>query len=282
MCGIAAFKRGLGDLGWVEGKNILIEYRWAAGKVDRLPELAQELIHLHVDAIVVSGTPAIQAAKSATTSIPIIMTVAADPVDAGLVKSLAHPGENVTGLSFLDTELSAKRLELLKEAFPKISRVAVLRHVTSAIAAVGAVESVGRSLALQIQIHEVKSPEELDQAFNAMRQDRSEAVNVLPSPILFNNRKALIELATKYRLPAVYHLKEFVDDGGLMSYAASFPEMCQRAATYVDKILKGVKAADLPVEQPTKFELVISLKTPKEIGVTIPPNVLARADKVIR
>jgi ABC-type uncharacterized transport system substrate-binding protein len=278
----AAFKQGLHDLGWVEGQNIVIEYRWAAGKVDRLPALVEEFVRLHVDAIVASGTPVIQAAKNATTTIPIIMAVAADPVDAGLVKSLARPGENVTGLSFLDTALSAKRLELLKETLPKISRVAILRHVTSATASLRAVESAGRSLALQVQLHEVQGPEDFDETFSAMRQDRSEALNVLPSPILFANRKTLIELAARHRLPAVYHLREFVDEGGLMSYAASFREMYGRAATYVDKILKGAKPADLPVEQPTKFELVINLKTAQALGLTIPPLLLFQADEVIR
>ena len=277
----AAFKQGLHDLGWVEGQTIVIEYRWAAGRVDRLPALAEEFVRLHVDAIVASGTPVIQAAKNATTTIPIVMAVAADPVDAGLVKSLARPSENVTGLSFLDTELSAKRLELLKETLPKISRVTILRHVTSATASVRAVESAGRSLGLQVQLHEVQGPEDFDQAFSAMSQEGSEALNVLPSPILFANRKTLIELAARHRLPAIYHLREFVDEGGLMSYAASFPDMYRRAATYVDKILKGAKPADLPVEQPTKIELVINLKTAKALGLTIPQSLLHQADQVI-
>jgi putative ABC transport system substrate-binding protein len=278
----AAFKQGLTDLGWVEGQNIVTEYRWAAGQVDRLPALAEEFVRLHVDAIVASGTPVIQAAEHATTTIPIVMAVAADAVDAGLVKSLARPGENVTGLSFLDTELSAKRLELLKETLPTMSRVAILRHVTSATASVRAVESAGRSLALQVQLHEVQGPEDFDQAFRAMSQESSEALNVLASPILFTNRKTLVELAARHRLPAVYHLREFVDEGGLMSYAASFPDMYRRAATYVDKILKGAKPADLPVEQPMKFELVINLKTAQALGLTIPPAVLFQADEVIR
>jgi putative ABC transport system substrate-binding protein len=277
-----AFKQGLHDLGWIEGRTIAIEYRWAADRADRLPALADELVHFNVNVIVAGGTPVIQAAKRATTTIPIVMTVSADAVDAGLVKSLAHPGENVTGLSFLDTELSAKRLELLKETLPKIARVAILRHATSATASLRAVESAARSLRLQLQFHEVQDPKGLEQAFGAMTHERAEALNVLASPILYANRKTLIELAAKHRLPAVYEFKEFVEDGGLMSYAASITDMYHRAATYVDKILKGAKPADLPVEQPTKFELVINLKAAKQIGLTIPPSVLARADKVIK
>jgi len=278
----AAFQQGLHDLGWVEGQNIVFEYRWAAGRVDRLPALAEELVRLHVDVIVAGATPVIQAAKHATTTIPIVMAISADAVDAGLVKSLAHPGENVTGLSFLDTELSAKRLELLKEALPQLSRVAVLRHVTSTIAALRAVESAGRSLGVLLQVHEVQSPEDFDQAFHAMRQEGSEALNVLASPILFAHRKTLIELAAQHRLPAVYQWREFVEEGGLMSYAASPADMYRRAAAYVDKILKGAKPGDLPVEQPMKFELVINLKTAKALGLTIPPALLFQADEVIK
>ena len=277
------FKQGLRDLGWIEGQNITIEYRWAAGNVDRLPALAEELVRLKVDVIVaVGGGQVVRPAKKATSTIPIVMAAVADAVDGGLVKSLASPGENVTGLSFLDTDLSAKRLELLKEAFPKISRVAILRHVTSGTAALHAVESAARSLRLQLYPHEVQGPEDFEQAFSAMRQERTEALNVLASTILNANRKTLIELAAKHRLPAIYQWKEFVEDGGLMSYAASVTDMYRRAATYVDKILRGAKPADLPVEQPMKFEFVINLKTAKQIGLTIPQSVLYRADKVIK
>ena len=278
----AAFQQGLRELGWVEGQNSAFEYRWAAGKVDRLPALAEELVRLHVDVLVAGATPVIQAAKHATTTIPIVMAVSADAVDAGLVKSLAHPGENVTGLSFHDTELSAKRLELLKEALPQLTRIAVLRHVTSTIAASRAVESASRSLGVQLQVHEVRGPEDFDQTFRAMSQEGSEALNVLASPILFAHRKTLIELAAQYRLPVVYQWREFVEEGGLMSYAASPRDMYRRAATYVDKILKGAKPADLPVEQPTKFELVINLKTAQALGITMPPSLLMLADEVIR
>ena len=278
----AAFQQGLHELGWVEGQNIAFEYRWAAGRLDRLPALAEELVRLPVDVIVAGATPVIQAAKHATTTIPIVMSIAADAIDAGLVKSLAHPGENVTGLSFLDTELSAKRLELLKEAIPQLSRVALLRHVTSTIAALRAVEAAGRALGLQLQVHEVRSPEDFDQAFRTMNQEGSEALNVLASPILFAHRKTLIELAAQHRLPAVYQWREFVEEGGLMSYAASPADMYRRAATYVDKILKGAKPGDLPVEQPTKFELVINLKTAQALELTIPPTLLFQADEVIR
>jgi ABC-type uncharacterized transport system substrate-binding protein len=277
-----AFKQGLHDLGWIEGQTIAIEYHWVGDRPDRLPALANDLVRSNVDVIVVGATPVIQAAKHATKIIPIVMTVSADAVDAGLVKSLAHPGENVTGLSFLDTELSAKRLELLKEAFPKISRVAVLRHVTSAPASLRGVESAAQLLRLQLRVYEVKDLKDLDQTFDAMTHERAEALNVLASPILFANRKILIDLAAKHRIPAVYQWTEFVEDGGLMSYAASITEMYRRAAGYVDKILKGAKPGDLPVEQPTKFEMAINLETAKQIGVTIPPNLLARADKVIK
>ena len=278
----AAFQQGLHDLGWVEGQNIAFEYRWAAGRVDRLPALAEALVRLPVDVLVVGATPVIQATKHATTTIPIVMAVSAAAVDAGLVKSLAHPGENGTGLSFLDTELSAKRLEWLKEALPQLSRVALLRHVTSTIAALRAVEAAGRSLGVQLQVHEVRGPEDFEQAFRTMSQEGSEALNVLASPILFAHRKTLIELAAQHRLPAVYQWREFVEEGGLMSYAASPADMYRRAAAYVDKILKGAKPGDLPVEQPMKFELVINLKTAKALGLTIPPALLFQADEVIK
>jgi putative ABC transport system substrate-binding protein len=276
-------KQGLHELGWIEGQTIAIEYRWAADRVERLPALAEELVRLKVDVIVtVGGSPAARAAKNATSTIPIVMAAVADAVDAGLVKSLARPGENVTGLSFLDTDLSAKRLELLKEAFPKILRVAILRHVTSGTAALHAVESAGRSLGLQLYTHDVQGPEDFEQAFGAMRHERADALNVLASSILNENKKMLIELAAKHRLPAIYQWKEFVEDGGLMSYAATITDMYRRAAVYVDKILKGAKPADLPVEQPTKFELVINLKTAKQLGLTFSQSVLYRADKVIK
>ena len=278
----AAFQQGLHDLGWVEGQNIAFEYRWAASRVDRLPALAEALVRLPVDVLVVGATPVIQATKHATTTIPIVMAVSAAAVDAGLVKSLAHPGENVTGLSFLDTELSAKRLEWLKEALPQLSRVALLRHVTSTIAALRAVEAAGRSLGVQLQGHEVQGPEDFDQAFRAMSQEGSEALNVLASPILFAHRKTLIELAAQHRLPAVSQWRECVEEGGLRSYAASPPDMFRRAATSVDKIRKGAKPADLPVEQPMKFELVINLKTAQALGITLSPTLLFLADKVIK
>jgi len=278
----AAFLQGLRELGWVEGQNMAIEYRWAADQMDRLPALAEELVRLRVDVIVAAATPGVQAAKHATSTIPIVMTGVADAVDAGLVQSLARPGENVTGLSFLDTELSAKRLELLKEALPTISRVALLRHVASTTAALRAVEAAGRSLGVQLQVHEVRGPADLEQAFSAMSQEHTEALNVQASPVLNAHRKTLIALAAQHRLPAVYQWREFVEEGGLMSYAASLPDLYHRAATYVDKILKGTKPGDLPVEQPTKFELVLNLKTAQALGITFPPDMLMLADEVIR
>jgi len=277
-----AFLQGLRELGYVEGQNIAIEYRWAGGKADRLPALAAELVALKVDVIVTASTPAIQAVKQTTKTIPIVMAASGNAVESGLVKSLARPGENVTGLTFLDPEISAKRLQLLKEVLPRMSRVAVLKHVTTTTASLDASRAAARSLGLQLQILEVEAPEDFDRVFGVMREQRAEALNVLASPILNANRKALVQLAAKYQLPAVYQWREFVEDGGLMSYAASLAEMLRRAATYVDKILKGAKPADLPVEQPTRFELVINLKTAKALGLTIPQSVLFRADEVIQ
>jgi ABC-type uncharacterized transport system substrate-binding protein len=279
-----AFRQGLRELGYVEGKSIVIEYRHAEGKYDRLPSLAAELVRLNVDIIVTASTQAAQAGQQATRSIPIVMTVVSDPVESGLVGSLARPGGNVTGLSLMHPDLSGKRLELLKEVIPKLSRVAVLSNLSNPIIPplLRETEAAARAVGVQLQVVEVRGPIELDSAFGAMTRDRAGALVVLPDGTFQNERRRIAALAAKGRLPTMYAWREAVDDGGLMAYGASVPDILRRAATYVDKILKGTKPADLPVEQPLKFELVINLKTAKQIGLTVPQSVLYRADKVIR
>ena len=274
-----AFRQGLRDLGYVEGRNVVIEYRDAEGKLERLPALAAELVALKVDVIVAAGTPAALAAKQATRTLPIVFAAAADPVTSGLVTSLARPGGNVTGLSSLAPELVGKRLELLKQAVPGVSRVAVLWQPgalgerTEKDMLKGA-EVAARALGVRLQFVEARGPADFDRAFSDMTRARAGALTVLPSTMFFSERRRLVDLAAKNRLPAVYPLREFVDAGGLMSYGPNLADLFRRAATYVDKILKGAKPADLPVEQPTKFELVINLKTAKALGLTIPPSLL--------
>ncbi|HEV2056383.1 MAG TPA: ABC transporter substrate-binding protein [Methylomirabilota bacterium] len=278
---------GLRELGWIEGQNIAVEYRWAAGREDQLPALAAELVRLKVDIIVTSSTPAAQAAKQATTTIPIVVTFVADPVGSGLVASLARPGGNITGVSTLAAGLVAKRLDLLKAVVSGVKRMAVLWQ--PGVFAENTMRSMreetevaARALRVQMQFIEARRPDDLERAFAAMREARIAALLVFPSPMLFEARGRIAEHAAKRRLPAVYPWREGPEAGGLMSYATNFPDMYRRAATYVDKILKGAKPADLPVEQPTKFELVINLKTAKALGLTIPPSLLARADEVIQ
>jgi putative tryptophan/tyrosine transport system substrate-binding protein len=279
-----AFLDGLGELGYLEGKSIAIEWRWAEDKVERLPELAAELVRLNVDVIVANGTPAIKAAKNATRTIPIVMAVVGDPVGTGLVASLARPGGNLTGLSLLAPELSGKRLELLKEVVPKLSRVAAMLNPTNPTyrAELQDTQDAARALAVQIQSIEVSDLNTLQDGFTALSRDHVGALLVLTDAIFYSIRGRIVEYTAKRRLPAIYWGREFADDGGLMSYGPNTNELFRRSALYVDKILKGTKPADLPVEQPTKFEFVINLKTAKQIGLTIPPNVLARADKVIK
>jgi putative tryptophan/tyrosine transport system substrate-binding protein len=280
-----AFLQGLDELGYLEGKTIAIEWRWAEDKVERLPELAAELVRLNVDVIVANGTPAIKAAKNATKSIPILMAVVGDPVGIGLVASLARPGGNLTGLSILAPELSGKRLELLKEVVPKLSRVAAMLNPTNPVYRLELQEThdAARSLGLQIQpIVEVSDLNTLQEGFTALRRDRVRALLLFTDTIFYSMRGRIVEYAAKSRLPAMYWQREFADDGGLMSYGPLTNELFRRAATYVDKILKGAKPADLPVEQPTKFEFVINLKTAKALNLTIPQSVLYRADKVIK
>jgi ABC-type uncharacterized transport system substrate-binding protein len=281
---IEAFRQGLRELGYVEGKSIVIEYRWAEGKFDRLPALAAELVRLKVDVIVTGGTTSTRAAKKATVTIPIVMGFDNDPVGNGFVASLAHPGGNITGLSTLAPEISGKQLELLKEIVPRLSRVAVLGSSTTPGTAQARreIELAAGALKVQLQYLDVLSPKDIETAFQAASKGHADAVLALTNPILNQNRKALADLAVKNRLPAIYYSAEFVEDGGLMTYSVSTTDPFRRAAVYVDKILKGAKPADLPVEQPKKFEFIVNLKAAKQIGLTIPPNVLARADRVIR
>ena len=279
-----AFQHGLRELGYVEGKNIVVEWRYADGKLDRVTELAAELVRLKVDAIFCTSTSAAQAAKKATTTVPIV-SVSGDPVGLGLVASLARPGGNVTGLANLTSELAGKRLELLKEVVPSVSRVAVLWNpVASSSSALRMreTEAAAPSLGIKLQPVEVREANDFERAFSALKRERADALFPLRSPFISNHVKRIVELAAKNRVPGMYDASEFPEAGGLMSYGTMLPDLDRRAAVYVDKILKGAKPADLPVEQPTKFELVINLKTAKQIGVTIPPNVLSRADKVIK
>jgi ABC-type uncharacterized transport system substrate-binding protein len=279
-----AFIQGLRDLGYVEGQNITIEYRFSEGQYERLPDLAADLVRLKVDVIVAPATQNVLVAKQATRTIPIVMTGAGDPVGNGLVASLARPGGNVTGLSILAFETVGKQLELLKEIVPGFSRVAVLGNPTTQMysAWLGEVKVAARSLGVQLQILEARGPDNFESAFAAMTRERVGALLVPTDGMFLLHRTRIVELAAKSRLPAMYGTKEYVDVGGLMVYGASLRDNFRRAATYVDKILKGTKPADLPVEQPTTFEFVINLKTAKALGLTIPPSVLARADEIIQ
>ena len=283
---VEAFRQELSKLGWIEGKNITIEYRFAEQKPERLPELAADLVRLKVDLIVVSGTPSALAAKNATTTIPIVMASAADPVGAGLVASLARPGGNVTGLSSLAVELNTKRLEILKDAVPKLARVGLLRPPGDGIATdLQLKELRPAALALKLKLEEIETQPDakgLESAFQTAKQKQVGAIMTTAARPFFAERKRIVELAGKYRLPAIYFQKEFVDEGGLMSYGADYDDLYRRAAVYVDKILKGAKPADLPVQQATKFEFVINLKAAKQIGLTIPGRVLERANQVIK
>ena len=282
---IEAFRQGLRELGYAEGKNILIEYRYAEGKLDRVPALAAELVRLKVDVIVTSGAPATRSAKEATVTIPVVMAMDTDPVGSGLVASLARPGGNITGLSTLAPELSGKRLELLKEIVPRLSRVAIFGTSTQPGYAqqLREVELAAGALGVQLQYFDVLDPKDIETAFLAASKGRADAVLMMVAGAIANaHRTEIVALAVKSRLPAIYDRREFVEDGGLMSYATSITDLDRRAATYVDKILKGRTPADLPVEQPMRFEFIINLKAAKQIGLTIPANVLVRATRVIR
>ena len=282
---LEGFKQRLRELGYVEGKNVVYEIRYGEGKAEQLPVLAAELVSLKVDVIVAIPNPAIEAVRQATQTIPIVMPIGSDPVGVGFVASLAQPGGNITGLSAYSPELNGKRLELLKETVPKVSRVALLMspNVPGNAIDLKETELAARALRLRSQLFEVRGSSDLDNVFKAMTKGRAEALIVFPGqPTLFMNRKQVVELATKNRLPAMYPLADYVNAGGLISYGVNNLDHFRRAATYVDKILKGTKPADIPVEQPMKFEFIINLQAAKQIGVTIPPNVLVRAEKVIR
>jgi ABC-type uncharacterized transport system substrate-binding protein len=284
-----AFREGLRDLGYIEGQNIVIESRYAEGRADRLPDLAAELVRLKVDILVIEGNAGINAGRNATKTIPIVMAPSGDPLGAGFVASLARPSGNITGLSLLLTGLARKRLELLKESVPQASRLAVLwspsRRATGSITAdLGFTETqtAAAVLGVKLQSIEIEGPADFDRAFSAMRRERADALVVISNSLLFTHRSRLTELAQKYQIPAIFEFREYVEAGGLIAYGASLDDLSRRAATYVDKILKGAKPADLPVEQPTKFELVINLKTAKALGLTIPQTLLLRADQVIQ
>ena len=283
-CRTEAFRQGLRELGYVEGKNIVIEWRSSEGKADRLPGLAAELVRLKVDVIVSGGPTATGSAKEATVTIPIVMAFDNDPVGSGFVASLARPGGNITGLSTLSPEISGKQLELLREIVPRLSRVAVLGNSPNPGNAqvLKEMELAAGAFGVKLQYLDVLSPKDIETAFRAASKGRADAVLALASAVLISQRAQIADLAIKSRLPAIYERREYVEAGGLMTYGVSITDLDRRAATYVDKILKGTKPADLPVEQPKKFEFIINLKAAKQIGLTIPPNVLVRADKVIR
>ncbi|HEX9442776.1 MAG TPA: ABC transporter substrate-binding protein [Candidatus Binatia bacterium] len=281
---IEAFRQGLRELGYLEGKNIVIEFRYGEDKLDRVPALAAELVRLNVDVIVTAGGTSTRFAKEATATIPIVMVQDNDPVGNGFVASLARPSGNITGLATLAPEISGKRLEILKEIVPRLSRVAVLGISTNPgnTQSFKETERAAGALGMQVQYLDVLGLKDIDAAFRAAGNGRSEAVLVLVSAVLNTYRTQVAEHAVNSRLPAIYPFQEFVEAGGLMSYGVSFIDLHRRAATYVDKILKGAKPADLPVEQPSKFDLVVNLKAAKQIGLMVPPNLLARADKVIK
>ena len=279
---VDVLRQELSKLGWIEGKNFTIEHRFGEQNRERLPELAAELVRLKVDLIVTSGDPAALAAKKATTSTPVVMAAAADPVGFGLVASLARPGGNVTGLSSLGTELNSKRLEVLKDAIPKLDRVGLLRGFSTSPVLK---EIRPAAVALNLRLEEIEAqadPKGLESAFQIAKQKRVDAIMPITATRFFAVRKRIVELAGKYRLPAIYPQKEFVNEGGLMSYGTDYEDLYRRAAHYVDKILKGAKPGDLPVQQATKFEFIINLKAAKQIGLTIPPRVLERANQVIK
>jgi putative ABC transport system substrate-binding protein len=279
-----AFRQGLRELGYVEGRNMMIEYRSADGRSERFPDLVAELVRLKVDVILTRGTPAVMAAKNATGTIPVVMAASGDPVLSGVVASLARPGGNVTGLSAVVVQVSGKRLELIREVAPGVSRVAALFNMSNPNDALQwkETETAAPSLRVRLQLLDVRKPGDFAEAFDAAVKQRAGALVVGLDALTWANHRPIVELAAKHRLPAIYGGREFVGAGGLIAYGVSYPHLYHRAASYVDKILKGAKPADLPVEQPTKFELVINLKTAKALGLTILPSLLGRADEVIQ
>jgi len=281
--GITALFDALAELGWIEGKNVVFERRYAENRLERLPELAAELVRLNVDVIVAIGTPGPLAAKRATSTIPIVMAAAGDPLGSGLVASLARPGGNVTGMSLMAPDLGGKRLELLKEILPRLARVAVLWNAANPYPAIvfKETQAAGRTLGIEVQSLEVRGPDDFDSAFEAARKQRPDALITVEDPLTFTYQKRIADFAVADQLPSLHGLRGDVVAGGLMSYGANIADLFRRAAGYVDKILKGAKPADLPVEQPTRFELVINLKTARALGLAIPPTLLARADEVI-
>ncbi len=281
---LESFRQGLRELGYVEGQNIFIDYRWAEGRPDRFPALAGELIDLRVEVIVIEGSSAVAALQQATRTIPIVVAIMGDPVGSGFIASLARPGGNITGFSSLSEELAGKWVELLRETVPKVSRVAVLAGSQGPAQGTMWREIQGAAKALKVtpQRQEVAGPDEIEHAFASFIKGRAHGLIVLPHAVTMERRTQIVGLAAKHRLPGMYPNSLFVDAGGLMSYGPSFPDLFQRAAVYVDKILKGAKPADLPVEQPTRFELVLNMKTAKALGLTIPPSILIRADQVIQ
>jgi putative ABC transport system substrate-binding protein len=281
---IEAFRQGLGELGYVEGKSLVIEYRWAEGKLDHLPDLAADLVRLKVDVIVTAGPQATRAAKEATVTTPIVMAQDPDPVGNRFVASLARPGGNITGLSILAPEISGKQIELLKEIVPRLSRVAVLGTSTipGSTQSFREAELAAGAFGVKVQYLDIRGPKDIETAFRAASKGRADAVLLLTSPVAISQRTQITDLAVKHRLPAIYDRPEFVEGGGLMSYSVSSTDLFRRAAYYVDRILKGAQPADLPVEQPMKFEFVIALNTAQQIGLTIPPTLLFQADKVIQ
>jgi len=279
-----AFRQGLRDTGYAEGRDVVIEWRSANGDYDRVPELVADLVQRKVDVIVVDTTRATQAVKRATSTIPIVMGLVSDPVGSGLVESLAHPGGNVTGLSVMATELSAKRLQLLKEVIPRLTRVAVLWNPDTPFhpQVIGELKAVAPSLSIELNFESARTPEDFGPAFSAFSRAHAQAVYVIGAPLFNTRRSTLLKLASKARLPTTYTVRQYVDEGGLMFYGPNLGDVFRRSAGYVDKILKGAKPGDLPIEQPTEFELVVNLKTAKALGLTISESILSRADEVIR
>jgi putative ABC transport system substrate-binding protein len=279
-----AFRQGLLDAGYAEGRDVVIEWRYANGDYDRLPQLAADLVQSKVDLIVVESTPAAQVTRRATSTIPIVMAVVANPVESGLVASFAHPGGNITGLSAMTAELSAKRLQLLKEAMPRVARVAVLWNPETQFhtRVIEELKAAAPSLSIELSFVSARTPEEFSPGFRAIGRAHAQALYVIEDRLFFNHRAKLVRLASKAHLPIIYWVKEFAEGGGLMSYGASYADLFRRSAGYVDKILKGAKPSDLPIEQPTRFELVVNLKTARALGITIPNSILQRADEVIR
>src|SRR5215831_6513069 len=283
---VGAFREGLRERGYVEGQNIVIEYRSAGGSIERFPRLTDELASLKLDLILAPNTPAARAAQQTTSTIPIVVAAMGDPVGDGLVVSLARPGGNITGLTFLGPELASKRLDLLKQALPNASRIAALYHPgafsdRTVRDMLQTTEAAARTLAVELQLVEVQAPDELDRAFSTMTRERADALLVFASAMLFNERKQIVDLATKHRLPSMSNARKFAELGGLIAYGASLTDLQRRSAIYVDKILKGAKPADLPVEQPTKFGMVVNLKTARALGLTVPDKLLVAADEVI-